>query len=107
MRWHEKGIVKKMKMQIKKIEGDFTVCKVVDFSEVNFEAEYCFTAKTDEEEFCCLPNGRCTEEYNRTGGRMESFSGRRDIGFFIDRYISKHFSIAGGSKHSNIYCVYI
>ena len=31
MRWHEKGIVKKMKMQIKKIEGDFTVCKVVDF----------------------------------------------------------------------------
>ena len=35
MRWHEKGIVKKMKMQIKKIEGDFTVCKVVDFSEVN------------------------------------------------------------------------
>ncbi len=49
MRWHEKGIVKKMKMQIKKIEGDFTVCKVVDFSEVNFEAEYCFTAKTDEE----------------------------------------------------------
>lgn len=49
MRWHEKGIVKKMKMQIKKIEGDFTVCKVVDFSDVNFEAEYCFTAKTDEE----------------------------------------------------------
>ena len=36
-------------MQIKKIEGDFTVCKVVDFSNVNFEAEYCFTAKTDEE----------------------------------------------------------
>ena len=49
MRCYEKGIVKKMKMQIKKIEGDFTVCKVVDFSEVNFEAEYCFTAKTDEE----------------------------------------------------------
>ena len=49
MRWHEKGIVKKMKMQIKKIEGDFTVCKVVDFSDVNFEAEYFFTAKTDEE----------------------------------------------------------
>lgn len=37
MRWHEKGIVKKMKMQIKKIEGDFTVCKVVDFSEVNLK----------------------------------------------------------------------
>jgi len=36
-------------MQIKKIDADFTVCKVVDFSEVNLEVEYCFTGKTDEE----------------------------------------------------------
>lgn len=36
-------------MRIKKIEGDFTICKVRDFSGVNFEAEYCFTGKTDEE----------------------------------------------------------
>lgn len=36
-------------MEIKKIEGDFTICKVVDFSEVNYEAEYYFTGKTDEE----------------------------------------------------------
>lgn len=37
------------KMEIKKIEGDFTICKVDDFSEVNYEAEYCFIGKTDEE----------------------------------------------------------
>ena len=36
-------------MEIKSIDADFTVCKVTDFSEVDFEAEYCFTAKTDEE----------------------------------------------------------
>lgn len=36
-------------MEIKKIDGDFTVCKVVDFSEVNLKAEYCFIGKTDEE----------------------------------------------------------
>lgn len=36
-------------MEIKKIDGDFTVCKVADFSEVNFKAEYCFIGKTDEE----------------------------------------------------------
>lgn len=36
-------------MKIKKINGDFTICKVADFSEVNFKAQYCFTAKTDEE----------------------------------------------------------
>lgn len=36
-------------MTIKKIEGDFTICKVADLSGVNFESEYCFWGKTDEE----------------------------------------------------------
>ena len=31
---------RKVKTEIKKIDGDFTVCKVVDFSEMNFEAGY-------------------------------------------------------------------
>ena len=31
------------------------MCKVWDFSQVNFEAEYCFTGKTDEEKsLVCL-----------------------------------------------------
>lgn len=36
-------------MEIKKIEEDFTVCKVADFSGVHIDAEYCFIGKTDEE----------------------------------------------------------
>ena len=36
-------------MEIKKIQGDFTVCKVTDYSQVNLDAEFCFTGKTDEE----------------------------------------------------------
>lgn len=36
-------------MKIKRIAGDFTVCKVLDFSEVHIDAEYCFIGKTDEE----------------------------------------------------------
>lgn len=36
-------------MELKKIEKDFTVCQVEDYSLVNLEAEYCFTGKTDEE----------------------------------------------------------
>lgn len=36
-------------MEIKKIEYDFTICKVTDFSMVDFENEYCFIGKTDEE----------------------------------------------------------
>lgn len=36
-------------MKIKRIEHDFTVCKVKDMTGINFESEYCFVGKTDEE----------------------------------------------------------
>ncbi len=44
-----------MEIKIEIIDGEFSVCKVWDFSQVNFEAEYCFTGKTDEEKsLVCL-----------------------------------------------------
>ncbi len=36
-------------MELKRIDGDFTVCKVTDYSKTKLEAEFCFTGKTDEE----------------------------------------------------------
>ena len=36
-------------MEIKVLEHDFTVCQVSDYTQVNWEAEFCFTGKTDEE----------------------------------------------------------
>lgn len=36
-------------MELKRIEHEFSVCKVTDFSLVNLEAPYCFIGKTDEE----------------------------------------------------------
>lgn len=36
-------------MEIKKIDYNFSVCKVEDYSCVNFDAEYCFIGRTDEE----------------------------------------------------------
>lgn len=36
-------------MEIKRFEYNFTVCKVMDYSKVNLESEYCFIGKTDEE----------------------------------------------------------
>lgn len=36
-------------MKINKIEYNFSVCKVKDFSLIDFEQEYCFIGKTDEE----------------------------------------------------------
>ena len=36
-------------MNIKKIEHNFSVCKVIDYSQVDLSQEYCFIGKTDEE----------------------------------------------------------
>ena len=36
-------------MKIRKIDHDFSVCKVKDFSDVDLMQEYCFVGKTDEE----------------------------------------------------------
>lgn len=36
-------------MELKVIEYDFSVCKIKDISLVDFNSEYCFVGKTDEE----------------------------------------------------------
>lgn len=36
-------------MKLKKLEPDFSVCKVADFSGVNLQSDYCFIGKTEEE----------------------------------------------------------
>lgn len=63
-------------MQIKKIDYDFSVCKVKDFSEVNFKDEYCFIGKTDEENsLVCIsdnvPNNVIEQEDNWKGFRIQ------------------------------------
>lgn len=42
-------------MEIKRIEYDFSVCKVEDYTDVDLNAPYCFIGKTDEEKsLVCL-----------------------------------------------------
>ena len=36
-------------MELKRIEYDFTVCKVPDISDIDMTAQFCFVGKTDEE----------------------------------------------------------
>lgn len=42
-------------MEIKRINRDFSVCKVIDYSEVDPDSEYCFTGRTDEEKSVVCP----------------------------------------------------
>ena len=42
-------------MQLKKIDGEFSVCQVLDYSRVRLDARYCFIGKTDaEKSLVCL-----------------------------------------------------
>lgn len=42
-------------MRLQKLNGEFAVCKVADYSQVDFTARYCFTGKTDtENSLVCL-----------------------------------------------------
>ncbi len=42
-------------MKLNKIDADFSVCKVIDYSQVNWDSDYCFIGKTDEEQsLVCL-----------------------------------------------------
>ncbi len=48
-------------MKIKKIDYEFSVCKVKDYSQVSLDSEYCFIGKTDEEKSLvylsdCIPD---------------------------------------------------
>ena len=40
---------KEKTMEIKKIEYNFSICRLKDFSKVRFDSEFCFAGKTDEE----------------------------------------------------------
>lgn len=42
-------------MELKRIDCDFSVCKVTDFSLVKFDSEYFFIGKTDEENSLVCP----------------------------------------------------
>ena len=42
-------------MQLKLINNEFSVCKVVDYSEINLNQEYVFTGSTDEERSLVCP----------------------------------------------------
>lgn len=36
-------------MKIEEIDGDFSICKVEDYTKINLNSKYCFIGKTEEE----------------------------------------------------------
>lgn len=56
-------------MEIKKIDYNFSVCKVKDFSMVDLESEYCFIGKTEEEKsLVCITDNTPKNTIERDDG---------------------------------------
>lgn len=56
-------------MTVKTLNQDFTVCKVIDYSQTNFDREFCFTGKTDQEKsLVCLTSDTPANTTDREDG---------------------------------------
>lgn len=69
------------RMNIKKISGDFTVCKVSDYSQTDLNAEYCFAGKTDEENslVCLTGDAPCNVIEREDGWKAFKIDGVLDF----------------------------
>jgi len=76
-----------MKLEI--LSGDFSVCKVEDYSGVKLDAPFCFTGKTDEERsLVCLTEDVPTNTTAREDG-WKGFRIQGELDFSLIGILSK------------------
>ena len=76
-------------MEIKKIDFNFSVCKVEDYSQVDTEQEFCFIGKTDEERsLVCLTENVPQNTVERVDG-WKAFRIQGTLGFSLVGILSK------------------
>lgn len=70
-------------MEIKRMDYNFSVCKVADYSLVKLDSEYSFIGKTDEEKsLVCITEDVPSNVTER--GWLDGVSDSRSFGFFDD-----------------------
>lgn len=85
-------------MELKRIKQDFTVCKIEDIKGVDFDREFVFLSKTDEElslicETACVPANALIAE---NGWKALKITGILDFGMVgVIAEISRHLAKAG------------
>lgn len=80
------------KVEIRKLDLDFTVCKVQDYTMTDLEDEYCFTGKTDEERSLVCRTDRVPENVLE---REDGFKGFRIQGILDFSLIGILANVAG------------
>lgn len=76
-------------MEIKKIDYDFSVCKVEDYSLVDWNAEFCFTGKTDEEKSLVCPTSGVPSNVTKREDGWKAFRIQGILDFSLIGVLSK------------------
>ena len=76
-------------MQIKKLDCDFSVCKLKDYSKVNFESGYYFLGKTDEEYSLVCPTDSVPENIIEREDGWKAFRVQGVLDFALIGILSK------------------
>ena len=76
-------------MEIKQIYCDFTVCKVADYSQVNMDAKFCFTGKTDEENSLVCPTNEVPSNTTEREDGWKAFRIQGVLDFSLIGILSK------------------
>ena len=85
-------------MKIKRINEDFSVCKVSDYSQINLEAKYCFPGKTDEEKSLVCQTEDVPENTIEREDGWKAFRIEGQLDFSLVGILSKITTILASNK---------
>ncbi len=87
-------------MELKKLDYNFSVCKVVDYSLVNLQSQFCFIEKTeDENSLVCLTSDVPINVTQREDG-WKAFRVQGNLNFSLIGILSKISNILANNKIS-------
>ena len=76
-------------MEIKKINQDFSVCQVKDYSLTNLDSEYCFIGKTNEEKSLVCITSEVPENTIQRDDGWKAFRIQRVLDFSLIGILAK------------------
>lgn len=85
-------------MELKRIEYDFSVCKVKDIAGINFKSPYCFVGKTDEELSLVCPTSDVPDNTTIRDDGWRAFRVQGTLDFSLVGILSKISSVLAQNK---------
>lgn len=85
-------------MKIKKLDFDFSVCQVTDFSQVDLDSEFCFIEKTDEEKSLVCITGNVPENVITRDDGWRAFRIEGTLDFSLIGILSKISALLAENK---------